>query len=212
MTLIRRTGQKPRPAREAFAERKWNADLHVVKMKNWSRGDWFDSTGLSWADPSPNMRSLNAATIYFGLAMLEYAKGYSVGRGTEAPFEQIGAEWIRGAELARFLNERSIPGVRAYATHFTPSGPPLKDKALEGVRFVILNREQFSSVRLGLEVAYALEKLYPGKIDMESCKRLIGNRKALDAMKAGEDPRAIEQRIEEQIQAFDERRRLYLLY
>jgi len=196
----------------ANAERKWNADLHVVKMKNWSRGDWFDSTGLSWADPSPNMRSLNAATIYFGLAMLEYAKGYSVGRGTEAPFEQIGAEWIRGAELARFLNERSIPGVRAYATHFIPSGPPLKDKALEGVRFVILNREQFSSVRLGLEVAYALEKLYPGKVDMESCKRLIGNRKALDAMKAGEDPRAIEQRIEEQIQAFDERRRLYLLY
>ncbi|HVO98318.1 MAG TPA: exo-beta-N-acetylmuramidase NamZ domain-containing protein [Bryobacteraceae bacterium] len=196
----------------ANGEKKLNADLHVVKMKNWLRGDWFDSTGLTWVDPSPNMRSLNAATLYFGLAMLEGAKGYSVGRGTDAPFEQIGAEWIHGAELARFLNERSIPGVRAYATRFTPSAPPLKDKPLEGVRFVVVNREQFSSVRLGLEVAYALGKLYPGKLDMESCKRLIGSRKALDAMKAGEDPRAIEQRIEDEIRSFEERRRLYLLY
>lgn len=196
----------------ANAEKKLNADLHVVKMHSWSRGDWFDSTGLTWVDPSPNMRSLNAATLYFGLAMLEAAKGYSVGRGTDAPFEQIGAEWIHGAELARFLNERSIPGVRAYATRFTPSGPPLKDKPLEGVRFVILNREQFSSVRLGLEVAYALRKLYPGKIDMESCRRLIGNRKALEAMAAGEDPRSIEQGIQDELRAYEERRRLYLLY
>ncbi len=196
----------------ANGERKLNADLHVVKVKNWSRGDWFDSTGLTWVDPSPNMRSLNAATLYFGIAMLEAAKGYSVGRGTDAPFEQIGAEWIRGSDLAKFLNERSIPGVRVYATRFTPSGPPLKDKPLEGVRFVVINREQFSSVRLGLEIAYALGKLYPGKLDMESCKRLIGNRKALEAMKAGEDPRAIEQRIGDEIRTFEERRRLYLLY
>jgi uncharacterized protein YbbC (DUF1343 family)/CubicO group peptidase (beta-lactamase class C family) len=196
----------------ANGERKFNADLRVIKMKNWSRGDWFDSTGLSWIDLSPNMRSLNSAMLYFGLGMLEAAKGYSVGRGTDSPFEQIGAEWIRGAELARFLNERSIPGVRVYATRFTPIAPPLKDRPLEGVRFVIVNREQFSSVRLGLEVAYALGKLYPGKIDIESCKRLIGNRKVIEFMKSGDDPRAIEQRIEEELSAFEERRRPYLLY
>jgi uncharacterized protein YbbC (DUF1343 family)/CubicO group peptidase (beta-lactamase class C family) len=196
----------------ANGERHWNADLHVVKMKNWSRGDWFDSTGLSWIDLSPNMRSLNAATLYFGLAMLEYGKGYSVGRGTDSPFEQIGAEWIHGVELARFLNERSIPGVRAYATRFTPAVPPLKDLPLEGVRFVVVNREQFSSVRLGLEVAYALGKLYPGKLDIESCRRLIGNRKVVDSIKSGDDPRAIEQRIEAELSAFEERRRPYLLY
>ncbi len=196
----------------ANGERKLNADLHVIKMKNWSRGDWFDSTGLSWTDLSPNMRSLNSATLYFGLGMLEFAKSYSVGRGTDAPFEQIGAEWIRGAELARSLNERSIPGVRAYATRFTPTAPPLKDRPLEGVRFIIINREQFSSVRLGLEIAYALAKLYPGKIDIESCKKLIGNRKAIELMKSGDDPRSIEQRIEEELNAFDSRRRPYLLY
>lgn len=196
----------------ANGERKLNADLHIIKVKNWSRGDWLDSTGLSWIDPSPNMRSLNGATLYFGLGMLEYAKNYSVGRWTDVPFEQIGAEWIHGTELARFLNERSIPGVRAYATRFTPSGPPLKDTPLEGVRFVIVNREQFSSVRLGLEVAFALGKLYPGKIEIETCRKLIGNRKVIESLKSGEDPRAIEQRIEEDLRTFEERRRPYLLY
>jgi uncharacterized protein YbbC (DUF1343 family) len=196
----------------ANGERKLDADLHVIRMKNWSRGDWFDSTGLSWIDLSPNMRSLNSATLYFGLGMLEFAKGYSVGRGTDVPFEQIGAPWIRGPELARFLNERSIPGVRVYATRFTPTSPPLKDQPLEGVRFIVVNREQFSSVRLGLEVAYALGKLYPGKIDIESCRRLIGNKKVIESIKAGEDPRSIEQRIEEEISSFEERRRPYLLY
>jgi uncharacterized protein YbbC (DUF1343 family) len=196
----------------ANGERKLGADLHIIKMKNWSRGDWFDSTGLIWLDPSPNMRSLNAETLYFGLAMLEAAKGYSVGRGTDAPFEQIGAEWIHGGELARFLNDRQVPGVRAYATRFTPTGPPLKDKPLEGVRFVVVNREQFSSVRLGLEVAYALGKLYPGKLDVESCRKLIGNRKVIESIKAGEDPRATSERIEDDLRVFEDRRRPYLLY
>src|SRR5262249_16851994 len=110
----------------ANAERKLGADLHVVKMKNWSRGDWFDSTGLTWIDPSPNMRSLNAATLYDGLALLEASPNYSVGRGTDAPFEQIGANWIRGADLAQALNARAIPGVRVYPSRFEPASPPFK--------------------------------------------------------------------------------------
>jgi uncharacterized protein YbbC (DUF1343 family)/CubicO group peptidase (beta-lactamase class C family) len=187
----------------ANAERKLHSDLHVIKMKNWSRGDWFDSTGLTWIDPSPNMRSLTAATLYDGLAMLEASKNYSVGRGTDSPFEQIGADWIHGAELARALNARQIPGVRAYATHF---------KGMEGVRFVILNREQFSSVRLGLEIAYALQKLYPGKIDFEACRLLIGNRTVIDALKNSEDPRSIEQNLEAGVQSFLDRRKPFLLY
>ena len=196
----------------ANAERKLNADLHVIKMKGWQRGDWFDSTGLTWTDPSPNMRSLNAAALYSGLALLEASPNYSVGRGTDAPFEQIGADWIRGAQLAQFLNERFLPGVRAYATRFQPSSGPFAGKMIEGVRFVILNREQLNSVRLGLEVAYALEKLYPGKINFEACRFLIGNREVIDALKAGVEPGAIEQRVQQQVQAFEERRRPYLLY
>jgi uncharacterized protein YbbC (DUF1343 family) len=186
------------------AERGLHADLHVVKMKNWARGDWFDSTGLPWIDPSPNMRSLNAATLYPGLALIESSKNYSVGRGTDAPFEQIGADWIRGVELAEFLNARYIPGVRVYPTHLKP--------ATEGVRFVITDRDRFDSIRLGLEVAYALHKLYPGKIDLELSKQLIGNRKVIDALKAGDDPRVIEQGLMDDIAAFMNRRRPFLLY
>jgi uncharacterized protein YbbC (DUF1343 family)/CubicO group peptidase (beta-lactamase class C family) len=196
----------------ANSERRLGVDLHVIKMKAWSRGDWFDSTGLGWIDPSPNMRSLNAETLYYGLAMLEASRNYSVGRGTDSPFEQIGADWIHGVELAQFLNARSIPGVRVYPTRFQPDSSNFKGKSIEGVRFVILNREQFSSVRLGLEIAYALQKLYPGKIDFEACRFLIGNRKIVDAMKNAEDPRSIEQGLEEGVQSFVERRRAFLLY
>jgi len=183
----------------ANAERKWNADLHVIKMQNWERGDWFDATGLPWIDTSPNMRSLNAATLYPGLALIESSKNYSVGRGTDAPFEQIGAEWVHGVELADFLNARYIPGVRVYPTQ-------------SGVRFVITNRDQFNSIRLGLEVASALQRLYPGKIDFELSKQLIGNRKVIDALKAGDDPRVIEQGLMNDIAAFMNRRRPFLLY
>lgn len=196
----------------ANAERKWNADLHVVKMKNWQRGDWFDSTGLTWIDPSPNLRGLNAAALYDGLALLEASPNYSVGRGTDAPFEQIGADWIHGSELAQFLNARFIPGVRAYATRFQPVSGPFSGKTIEGVRFVILNREQFDSVELGLELAYALQKLYPGKINFEACRFLIGNRETIDALKSGRDPREIEDRATRDARAFEDRRKAYLLY
>jgi len=185
-------------------ERKLNADLHVIKMKNWERGDWFDSTGLPWIDPSPNMRSLNAATLYPGLALIESSKNYSVGRNTDSPFEQIGADWIRGVELSEFLNSRYIPGVRIYPTHLTAK--------MEGVRFVITDRDQLDSVRLGLEIVYALQKLYPGKIDLELSKQLIGNRKVIDSLKAGEDPRVIEQNLLPDIAEFMNRRRPFLLY
>ena len=196
----------------ANAERHFNADLHVVKMKNWQRSDWFDSTALPWIDPSPNLRSLNAAALYDGLALLEASPNYSVGRGTDAPFEQIGADWIHGAELALFLNNWVLPGVRVYPTKFQPSSGPFAGKTIEGVRFVILNREQLNSVRLGLDVAYALQRLYPGKINFEACRFLIGSREIVDALKSGAAPGNIEERTREPLLKFAERRRPYLLY
>ena len=196
----------------ANAERKWGADLHVIKMKNWQRGDWFDSTGISWTDPSPNLRSLNAAALYDGLALLEASPNYSVGRGTDAPFEQIGADWIHGAELAQFLNNWGLPGVRVYPTKFQPLSGPFAGKMIEGVRFVILNREQLNSVRVGLDLAYALQHLYPGKINFEACRFLVGSRQVIDLLKAGAAPGGIEERIREQVQRFEERRRPFLIY
>jgi uncharacterized protein YbbC (DUF1343 family) len=196
----------------ANTEGKIGADLHVVKMKNWSRGDWFDTTSVTWVNPSPNLRSPSAATLYPGVALLESAANLSVGRGTDGPFEQIGADWIRGAELAQFLNGRAIPGVQFFPTRFQPVDSVFKGTNIEGVRFEITDRESFNSVRLGLELAFALNRLYPGRIDFERCKLSIGNRRTINAMKAGEDPAAIEQALASDLAAYRARRKAFLLY
>jgi uncharacterized protein YbbC (DUF1343 family)/CubicO group peptidase (beta-lactamase class C family) len=199
-------------ARLVNAEEKLGLDLHVEPVKGWQRGDWFDATGLVWVDPSPNLRSLNAALLYPGVAMLEYARNYSVGRGTDAPFEQIGADWIRGPELAAYLNARYIPGVRVYPTRFRPASSNFAGKDIEGVRFVITDREAFNSVRLGLELGAALEKLYPGRMAWDSNLRLIGSRSLAESLQKGEDPRALEQKLEADLGRFVQRRTPYLLY
>jgi uncharacterized protein YbbC (DUF1343 family)/CubicO group peptidase (beta-lactamase class C family) len=196
----------------ANAEKNLKADLRVIPMKQWSRGDWFDSTGLTWVNPSPNLRSLNAATLYPGVAMLESSPNLSVGRGTDAPFEQIGADWIRGPELAQALDARSIPGVRVYATRFEPTDSVFKGQTIEGVRFVIVNRETFSSIRLGLELASAIQRLYPGKLDLEACRRSIGSKKVIEELKLGVDPSTIELHLVGDLEGFEERVKPFSMY
>jgi uncharacterized protein YbbC (DUF1343 family)/CubicO group peptidase (beta-lactamase class C family) len=199
-------------ARMANGERNLGADLRVIPMEGWNRGDWFDTTGLSWVDPSPNMRSLNAATLYPGVALLEASTNYSVGRGTDAPFEQIGADWIHGTELASFLNGRYIPGVRVYATGFRPGSSNFAGKAIEGVRFVITDRNSFDATRLGLELGYAVEKLYPGRLHWDANRFLIGNHEIIAAGKASVDPRTTVQKMEDSLATFVKQREKYLLY
>ncbi|MGA3019031.1 MAG: exo-beta-N-acetylmuramidase NamZ domain-containing protein [Bryobacteraceae bacterium] len=194
------------------AENKIGAALTVVAMEDWHRGDWFDATDLPWVNPSPNMRSLNAATLYPGLCLMEFAKNYSVGRGTDAPFEQIGADFISGRELATYLNQRQIPGVRAYATSFTPAESNFKGTRIEGVRFEITNRELLDATRLGLEIAGAIQKLYPGKIDWTPAQRLMGSADVVKRLEAGEDPRAIQQSFQDAVAGFVKLREQYLLY
>jgi uncharacterized protein YbbC (DUF1343 family) len=194
------------------AEAKIGARLTVVEMQNWRRADWWDATGLTWIDPSPNMRSLNASLLYTGVAMAEYAKNYSVGRGTETPFEVIGADWISGPALATYLNKRMVPGIRFYGVEFKPSSSNFAGKLISGVRMVVTDREGFSSLRLGLEIAAALEKLYPGKIDWEANTRLIGNSDAIDGIRRGVDPRILEPRLQEAAARFAAQRAQYLLY
>jgi uncharacterized protein YbbC (DUF1343 family) len=190
-------------ARLFNAENKIGASLTVIAMRDWHRGDWLDSTGLPWIDTSPNMRSLTAATLYPGLCLLESSRGYSVGRGTDAPFEQIGAPFIVGRDLAARLNQREIPGVRVY---------PVAVGKVEGVRFVITNRELFDSTRLGLEVAAAIQALYPGKLDLALNRKLIGSDEAIRRLAAGEDPRSIQQSLLDGVAEFVKKREPYLLY
>ena len=177
-------------AKMVNGERKLGADLRVVEATGWHREDWFDGTGLPWVNPSPNIRNLNEATLYPGVAMLEYSTNYSVGRGTDAPFEQVGADWIRGRELTQYLTEREIPGVRFYPVKFKPESSNLSGKNVEGVRFVLTDRNVFDAGRFGVELAMALRQLYPDKISWEVNKKLIGNGKVMSALAGGEDAKA----------------------
>ena len=193
-------------------ERGIKVDLRVVKMTGWERGDWFDSTGLPWVDPSPNMRSLNAALLYPGLALLEASDNYSVGRGTDAPFEQAGADWIDGGRLAAYLNGRFQQGVRIYPTRFQPASSNFKGRWIEGIRFVVTDRDRFDSVKLGVELACALQALYPGKIRFSDDRRLIGSQSVVKALVAGADPDEILNGIRAPLETYLERRAKYLLY
>jgi uncharacterized protein YbbC (DUF1343 family)/CubicO group peptidase (beta-lactamase class C family) len=199
-------------ARLFNAERKIGADLTVVEMRGWERGDWFDSTRLPWVNPSPNMRSLTAALLYPGIAMLESSKNYSVGRGTDCPFEWIGAEFIDGRQLAAHLNARMIPGFRAYPVRFQPNASNLAGKPIEGIRLLVTDRNTFNSTATGIEIASALHQLYPGQISFETNKWLIGSRALIAAVEAGDDPRKIVQDQQEQLAQFLQVREKYLIY
>ncbi len=193
-------------------ERNLNVDLHVVPMTGWERGDWFDSTALPWVDPSPNMRSLNAALLYPGLALLEGSSNYSVGRGTDAPFEQAGANWIDGRQLAAYLNARFLSGVRVYPTRFQPTSSNFKGQWIEGIRFVVTDRDRFDSLKLGVELACALQKLYPGKLRFSEDRRLIGSQAVVNALASGSDPDQILNSIRPSLDGYLQRRAKYLLY
>lgn len=177
-------------ARLFNAEKKIGADLTVVSMRNWRRDAWFDDTGLMWIGPSPNMRNLYAATLYTGLASFESAN-LSVGRGTDTPFEHVGAPWIDGVRLAEALNARAIPGVRFYPEQFTPTASKFAKEACQGVFIVVTDRNAVRPVRVGVEIASALLKLFPGKFEIDSTTRLFGSAAGLTRLKAGDDPAAI---------------------
>jgi uncharacterized protein YbbC (DUF1343 family)/CubicO group peptidase (beta-lactamase class C family) len=171
-------------------EKKIGADLTVVAMRNWRRDEWFDETGLPWINPSPNMRNLHEATLYPGIGAFE-GTNLSVGRGTDTPFEHVGAPWIDGAQLASTLNARRIPGVRFYPVRFTPTISTYADKECQGVFLVVTDRQAMRPVRVGVEIASAIVTLFPGKLDVDAGARLFGSAAGIARIKAGEDPAVV---------------------
>ncbi len=192
-------------------ERKIGADLKVIKMEGWSRSMWFDETGQTWVNPSPNMRSLTEATLYPGIGLLE-TTNLSVGRGTDTPFEIVGAPWLDGQKLAKYLNERNIKGVRFVPVRFKPNASVFKDEQCSGVNIIITDRAAFNSVRTGFEIAAALRKLYPSEWQVEKYGRLLVNNEILDMIKRGDSPETIERASAEKNAEFLKRRALFLLY
>ena len=193
------------------AERHIGAKLEVVPMEGWQPGDWFDSTGLPWVNPSPNLRSLTEATLYPGVALIE-GTNVSVGRGTDTPFEVVGAPWIKSRELAAYLNARSIPSVRFTPIVFTPASSNFAGETCQGVDLLILDRNTLDSPELGIELASALRKLYPNDFKLEKMADLLVNQTVFAALAAGEDPRRIAEDWQEPLQAFVRLREKYLLY
>ncbi|MBI3693372.1 MAG: DUF1343 domain-containing protein [Acidobacteria bacterium] len=199
-------------ARLFNGENKIGAKLEVVKLEGWQRGDWLDETGLPWADPSPNMRTLWEALLYPGVAMLEGLRNYSVGRGTDTPFEIVGADWIDGPTLAEYLNSRGIPGVRFYPVERTPSSSRLAQQKMQGVQILVTERGAVDSSEVGLEIAAALIKLFPGRLDLSQTASLIGSDATIARLAAGEDPRLIRESWRDALEQFRQMRQKYLLY
>jgi uncharacterized protein YbbC (DUF1343 family) len=192
-------------------EKKIGADLRVIKMENWQRGMWFDQTNQTWINPSPNMRSLTEATLYPGIGMLEYTN-ISVGRGTDTPFEIIGAPWIDGRRLAAHLNERNLTGVRFVPVKFKPNASVYKGEDLGGINIIITDREKFEPVRTGIEIAVALRKLYPIDWKMERLLGLLVNQASFERVKQGDAAETIEQAWQKELTDFKTRRASFLLY
>src|SRR6266508_151017 len=193
------------------AEKRLGADVRVVKMRGWSRGLWYDETGLEWVNPSPNMRSLEAAALYPGIGLLE-TTNLSVGRGTDTPFELVGAPWLDGRRLAQLLNARAIAGVRFSPVHFTPSASVFAGQRCGGVRLDVVDREALRSVSLGSEIAVALRDLYPADWHRKGFVKLLASGDAFRRLEAGETAPSIIASWQKDFEGFEKRRVKYLLY
>ena len=193
------------------AELKLDLELEIIPLTDWHREDYFDSTGLQWINPSPNMRNLDEAILYPGIGLLE-TTNLSVGRGTEKPFELLGAPWLDGELLSRELNGLDLPGVSFFPLQFTPNASKFENELCSGVSIVITDRKQFDSIRTGLEIALQLRRLYPQVWEIDAYDRLLGNMAVLDAIKSGLPYSDITGIYRDELAEFIQRRSQFLIY
>jgi SSS family transporter len=190
------------------------AQLTVVPMQNWSRAEFFDETGLKWINPSPNLKSPAAATLYPAIGLTEMTN-ISVGRGSDTPYEHIGAPFINGAELADYLTARKIPGVKFTPTSFAVADDvnhyPSHGKTIPGIAFTVTDRNVFNSPEMGIELLSALHHLYPD-FQLAKAAHLVTNVDTMRALTNEEDPRKIAEGWAADLAAFEKRRQAYLIY
>jgi uncharacterized protein YbbC (DUF1343 family)/CubicO group peptidase (beta-lactamase class C family) len=192
-------------------EKHLSADVRVIQIENWRRAMWFDSTNLNWINPSPNMRSLTEAALYPGIGLLE-TTNVSVGRGTDTPFEIIGAPWLDGPKLASYLNARRIPGVRFIPLRFKPNTSVFKNEDCGGVNIIITDRSRFQSVATGVEIAVALHSIYPADWKVDSYSRLLVNAETLERLKRGASAEELARTWSSALDGFRRTRAKYLIY
>jgi uncharacterized protein YbbC (DUF1343 family) len=188
-----------------------NCDLHVITMRNWHRNYFFESTGIRWVPPSPNLRTVKGSIVYPGLDILQNA-GVSVGRGTETPFEEFGAPWMDGVAVSSALNALRLPGLRFTAEPFIPVSGLYAGQRCGGVGVKITDRAAVRSVRMSLEIAELLRKLYPGNFDPAKLIFLMGNAETIRQLQENMPPEKIVEGWSAALSAYDQIRRKYFLY
>ena len=198
-------------AKMFVAERKIDVALNVVPCEGWHRQDLFDRTGLEWIHPSPNMRSLTEAILYPGVGLLE-STNLATGRGTDTPFEKVGAPWIDGARWAGTLNNLEMTGVRFVPIHFTPRERQFSGLPCGGVQILVTDREKFDPIALGLGMAVTLQAVYPGQWESDGFQTMLADRATYTAMKKGASLDRLKESYRVELEAFRRRREPYLIY
>lgn len=188
-----------------------DVDLQVVKVEGWSRHQFFDETGLTWTNPSPNMRCMNQAVLYPGVGLLEMTN-VSVGRGTDTPFEVLGAPWIRERELAAHLNAAGLSGVRFVPVRFTPDSSKFPNESCGGVNIVITDRAALNPLKVGIQLMCSLHALYPNDWQTKNLNRLLSSKAVSEAVLAGKTASEIEALWQESLDSFMTRRSAFLIY
>ena len=185
--------------------------LLIAHVENWRRAEAWDQTGLTWTNPSPNMRSLTQAFLYPGIGLLEFTN-ISVGRGTDTPFEVIGAPWIDGRRLAHTLNAHNLSGVRFVPIRFTPTASKHAGHTCGGVNILITRRDLFHSVLTGFSLACALRDLYPSDWERSNYARLLANSTIYNAFDQGANPAQLDQLCADDVRTFRHRCVPHLAY
>jgi uncharacterized protein YbbC (DUF1343 family) len=198
-------------ARMFNVENKIGADLHVVEMKGWRRSETFDLTGLKWIPPSPNLRSVDADFLYPGIEILQ-AGDVSVGRGTDAPFQIIGAPWINAKALEAALKRWKMAGVRFRAAAFTPTSGLHHGELCQGVTIEIVDRDKIRSMKMCLEIAETLRRMYPKEFQIEKIIELLGSQTTLEQLEKEAPIESILKSWEPQLDRFWAMRAKYLIY
>ena len=193
------------------AELKLKLELTIVPVEGWDRRRDLEATGLKWSNPSPNMRSLDAATLYPGVALIEFCN-VSVGRGTDTPFLLVGAPWMDGEKLAAALEAEKLPGVKVSAAEFTPSASVNKGEVCKGVRFTVKDRGKAQSVRTGIALATAIQRLHGAQFTIEPMQKLLLHPAALASIRKTAPVEETLALWSADITAFQKRRAAVLLY
>lgn len=198
-------------ARMFRSEKNINLDLQVIRVEGWRREQLYDETGLTWTNPSPNMRTLNQALLYPGVGLVEMTN-VSVGRGTDTPFEIVGAPWIKERRLAEHLNAAGLPGIRFVPVRFTPLAAKFPNEICGGVQLIITDRQSVDPLATGIQLMCSLQALHAADWQTKNLNRLLSSAKVRDAVLAGRDRVEIQRLWTEELAQFEQRRQQFLVY